>query len=420
MTETGLQPERLDLDPAPVAPERDLMSKFDPLIAERQRLLDSGVTDPFAIVMEEVRSATEAVIKGRETILLGTYNYMGMTFDPDVIAAGKQALERFGSGTNGSRMLNGTFHDHMEVEQALRDFYGVSGAIVFSTGYMANLGMISTLVGKGEYVILDADSHASIYDGCKQGYAEIVRFRHNSVEDLDKRLGRLPKEAGKLVVLEGVYSMLGDVAPLKEMVAVAKKHGAMVLSDEAHSMGFYGPTGRGVYEDQGLEGQVDFVVGTFSKSVGTVGGFCISDHPKFEAIRLACRPYIFTASLPPSVVATATASIRKLMTATEKRRRLWDNARHLHGGLTQLGFRLGTKTPDSAIVAVILEDQQQAAAMWQALLDGGLYVNMARPPATPAGTFLLRCSLCAEHSREQLDRVLGMFADAGRAVGVIA
>lgn len=417
MTETGLQPEA----PAPLAAEggRDLMSKFDGLIAERQALIDTGVTDPFAIVMEQVKSPTEAVIAGRDTILLGTYNYMGMTFDADVLAAGHAALDQFGSGTNGSRMLNGTFRDHMAVEQALRDFYGVSGAIVFSTGYMANLGMISTLAGKGDYVILDADSHASIYDGCKQGYAEIVRFRHNDVADLDKRLGRLPKDAGKLVVLEGVYSMLGDIAPLKDMVAVAKKHGAMVLSDEAHSMGFFGPNGRGVYEDQGLEGEVDFVVGTFSKSVGTVGGFCVSNHPKFEAIRLACRPYIFTASLPPSVVATAEASIRKLMTAHAKRAQLWSNARRLHGGLKAMGFRLGTENPDSAIVAVILDDQNQAVAMWQGLLEAGVYVNMARPPATPAGTFLLRCSLCAEHSDAQIDTVLAKFEAAGRTVGAI-
>ncbi|WP_213981781.1 aminotransferase class I/II-fold pyridoxal phosphate-dependent enzyme [Sphingomonas sp. dw_22] len=420
MTESLNTSSALPADPAPIAPEHDLMSKFDALIAERRKLLDSGVTDPFAIVMEQVKSPTEAVIAGRDTILLGTYNYMGMTFDPDVIQAGKDALDQFGSGTNGSRMLNGTFRDHMEVEQALREFYGTTGAIVFSTGYMANLGMISTLAGKGEYVILDADSHASIYDGCKQGYAEIVRFRHNDVEDLDKRLGRLPRDAGKLVVLEGVYSMLGDIAPLKEMVAVAKKHGAMVLSDEAHSMGFFGPNGRGVYEAQGCEGDVDFIVGTFSKSVGTVGGFCVSNHPKFEAIRLACRPYIFTASLPPSVVATAATSIRKLMHANEKRARLWENARTLHGGLTEMGFRLGTDAPDSAIIAVILEDQEQAVAMWQALLDGGLYVNMARPPATPAGTYLLRCSLCAEHTPEQIRRVLAMFQAAGRAVGVLA
>ena len=419
MTETGLQNEALPIDPPVIAPERDLMSKFDGLIAERQALIDTGVTDPFAIVMDEVKSPTEAVIAGRDTILLGTYNYMGMTFDPDVIAAGHKALDDFGSGTNGSRMLNGTFHDHIEVEQALRDFYATTGAIVFSTGYMANLGMISTLAGKGEYVILDADSHASIYDGCAQGNAEIVRFRHNSVEDLDKRLGRLPGEPAKLVVLEGVYSMLGDIAPLKEMVAVAKKHGAMVLSDEAHSMGFFGEHGRGVYEAQGLGDEVDFVVGTFSKSVGTVGGFCVSNHPKFEAIRLACRPYIFTASLPPSVVATAAASIRKLMTATEKRARLWDNARTLHGNLKDMGFRLGTENPDSAIIAVILDDQEQAVTMWQALLDAGLYVNMARPPATPAGTFLLRCSLCAEHTPEQITRISGMFRAAGQAVGVI-
>ncbi len=423
MTETGLQAEALPVDPPVIAPAdapgRDLMSKFDNLIAERQALIDTGVTDPFAIVMDQVKSPTRAVIAGRDTILLGTYNYMGMTFDPDVIAAGHAALDQFGSGTNGSRMLNGTFRDHMDAEAALREFYGVTGAIVFSTGYMANLGMISTLVGKGEYVILDADSHASIYDGCQQGNAEIVRFRHNSVEDLDKRLGRLPKEPAKLVVLEGVYSMLGDVAPLKEMVAVAKKHGAMVLSDEAHSMGFYGPNGRGVYEAQGLEADVDFVVGTFSKSVGTVGGFCVSNHPKFEAIRLACRPYIFTASLPPSVVATAAASIRKLRTAHAKRDQLWANARQLHGGLREMGFKLGTDAPDSAIVAVILDDQEQAVAMWQGLLEAGVYVNMARPPATPAGTFLLRCSLCAEHSSAQLDTVLAMFRTAGQAVGAI-
>lgn len=407
--------------PVPLTGDKpDLMSKFDAIIAERKALLDAGFTDPYAVVMEQVKSPTEAVIKGKDTILLGTYNYMGMTFDPDVIAAGKEALEKFGSGTNGSRMLNGTFRDHMEVEQALRDFYGTTGAIVFSTGYMANLGMISTLAGKGDYVILDADSHASIYDGCKQGVAEIVRFRHNSVEDLDKRLGRLPTEAGKLVVLEGVYSMLGDIAPLKEMVAVAKKHGAMVLSDEAHSMGFYGPNGRGVYEALGCEGDVDFIVGTFSKSVGTVGGFCVSNHPKFEAIRLTCRPYIFTASLPPSVVATAATSIRKLMTATKKREQLWDNARTLHAGLKEMGFKLGTEQADSAIIAVILTDQMQGAAMWQTLLENGLYVNLARPPATPAGTFLLRCSLCAEHTPEQIQRILGMFKAAGQAVGVIA
>src|SRR3569832_754526 len=369
MTDAGLTAEALPQDPAAVTPERDLMSKFDGLINEREALLATGVRDPFSIVMTEVKSPTEAVIKGKDTILLGTYNYMGMTFDPDVIQAGKDALDQFGSGTNGSRMLNGTFRDHMEVEQALREFYGTTGAIVFSTGYMANLGMISTLAGKGEYVILDADSHASIYDGCKQGYAEIVRFRHNDINDLDKRLGRLPTEAGKLVVLEGVYSMLGDIAPLKEMVAVAKKHGAMVLVDEAHSMGFIGPNGRGVAEDQGVLDQVDFVLGTFSKSVGTVGGFCVSNHPKFEIMRLVCRPYVFTASLPPSVVATAATSIRKLMHGGEKRAHLWENSKRLHAGLRQLGFTLGTDDPQTTNNTNIMPDLETGAAMWEALLQ---------------------------------------------------
>jgi len=398
----------------------DLFSKFDPLIAEREALLATGVRDPYAIVMDKVLSPTEAMINGRKTILLGTYNYMGMTFDPDVVAAGKKALDEFGSGTTGSRVLNGTYQGHKECEEALKEFYGTEHAIVFSTGYQANLGMISTLAGKGDYIILDADSHASIYDGCWLGNAEVVRFRHNSVEDLDKRLGRLPVEAGKLVVLEGVYSMMGDIAPLKEMVAVAKKHGAMILCDEAHGMGFFGEHGRGVFEEAGVADDIDFVVGTFSKSVGTVGGFCVSNHPKFEVLRLVCRPYVFTASLPPSVVATAAASIRKLMHAGDKRAHLWKNSRRLHKGLRDMGYKLGTDTAQSAIIAVILTDMAQAVALWQGLLEAGLYVNTARPPATPAGMFLLRCSLCAEHSDEQVDQILGMFEQAGRATGVIS
>ena len=264
----------------------DLFSKFDPLIEQRAALLATGVTDPFSLVMEKVLSPTVAICNGRETILLGTYNYMGMTFDEDVIAAGKDALDKFGSGTTGSRVLNGTYQGHKECEDALKEFYAMDHAMVFSTGYQANLGIISTIAGKGDYVILDIDSHASIYDGCKMGDAEIVAFRHNDVEALEKRLKRLPAEAGKLVVLEGVYSMLGDVAPLKEMIRVSKENGAMVLVDEAHSMGFIGEHGRGVAEAQGEIDEVDFIIGTLSKSVGTVGGFCVSNHPKFEILRL--------------------------------------------------------------------------------------------------------------------------------------
>ncbi len=397
----------------------DLFSKFDALIAQREGLLSTGVMDPFSLVMEEVKSPTVAVVNGKETILLGTYNYMGMTFDDDVIAAGKTALDEFGAGTTGSRVLNGTFQGHKECEDALKEFYDMKYAMVFSTGYQANLGIISTIAGKGDYIILDIDSHASIYDGCKMGDAEIVAFRHNDVEALEKRLKRLPADAGKLVVLEGVYSMLGDVAPLKEMIRISKEAGAMILVDEAHSMGFIGENGRGVAEEQGVLDDVDFVIGTFSKSVGTVGGFCVSNHPKFEIMRLVCRPYVFTASLPPAVVACSATSIRKLMHNGNKRAHLWENSKTLHKGLRDLGFQLGTPEAQSAIIAVIMPDLEKGAAMWQALLLNGLYVNLARPPATPAGMTLLRCSLCAEHTVEQVADILDRFERAGKAVGII-
>ena len=397
----------------------DLLSKFDPIIAMREELLSTGLTDPFNLVMERVVSPTVAICNGRETILLGTYNYMGMTFDPDVIAAGKQALDDFGSGTTGSRVLNGTYSPHKDCEAALREFYAMDHAMVFSTGYQANLGIISTIAGKDDYIVLDIDSHASIYDGCALGNANIVPFRHNDIGALEKRLARIPEGAGKLVVLEGVYSMLGDIAPLKEMVAVSKAAGAMVLVDEAHSMGFIGEHGRGVAEAQGVIDDVDFIIGTFSKSVGTVGGFCVSNHPKFEILRLVCRPYVFTASLPPSVVATAATSIRKLMHGSDKRAHLLENSKRLHNGLTALGFKLGTDEPQSAIIAVIMPDLEKGAMMWDALLNEGLYVNLARPPATPAGMTLLRCSLCAEHKSEQVEQILAMFEAAGRATGCI-
>jgi len=409
-----------DLATATKAPKGDLFSKFDDIIQVRETLLATGVEDPYNLVMEKVLSPTRAICNGRDTILLGTYNYMGMTFDPDVLDAGQQALVDYGSGTTGSRVLNGTYQGHKECEDALKEFYGMDHAMVFSTGYQANLGIISTIAGKGDYVVLDIDSHASIYDGCAMGKAEIVPFKHNDVEALEKRLRRIPEEAGKLVVLEGVYSMMGDVAPLKEMIAISKRYGAMVLVDEAHSMGFIGENGRGVAEAQGVIEDVDFIIGTFSKSVGTVGGFCVSNHPKFDIMRLVCRPYVFTASLPPSVVATAATSIRKLMHGANKRAHLWENSKRLHGGLKDLGFDIGTEQAQSAIVAVIMPDLERGAMMWEALLKEGLYVNLARPPATPAGMTLLRCSLCAEHSAEEVETILSMFERAGKAVGIIS
>ena len=409
------QPQPLEAQ----AGDKDLFSKFDDIIALREGLLAQGREDPFSLVMEKVLSPTRAICNGRETILLGTYNYMGMTFDPDVVEAGKEALADFGSGTTGSRVLNGTYQGHKECEEALREFYDMDHAMVFSTGYQANLGIISTIAGKGDYIVLDIDSHASIWDGCAMGQAEVVPFKHNDIAAMEKRLKRIPEGAGKLVVLEGVYSMLGDIAPLKEMVAVAKKYGAMVLVDEAHSMGFIGENGRGVVEDAGVIDDVDFIIGTFSKSVGTVGGFCVSNHPKFEIMRLVCRPYVFTASLPPSVVATAATSIRKLMHSSNKRAHLWENSKNLHAGLRKLGFKLGTEEPQSAIIAVIMPDLEKGAHMWETLIHNGLYVNLARPPATPANMTLLRCSLCAEHSEEEVGRILEIFEKSGKETGII-
>ncbi len=389
----------------------DLLDKYEALIAERDALGFQD-SDPLSLVIDEVLSPTEAMIGGRRTILAGTNNYMGMTFDPDAIAAAKDALDAFGTGTTGSRILNGTYGGHRALEEELKAFYGTAHAMVFSTGYQANLGMITGLAGRGDYVLIDADSHASIYDACNMGQADVVRFAHNDPDSLSRRLRRLPAEAGKLVVVEGVYSMLGDRAPLVELVEATREAGAQIMVDEAHSMGFCGRTGRGVAQEQGVEEKVDFIVGTFSKSVGTVGGFCVSNHPKFEVLRYASRPYMFTASLPPSVVASATSAIRSIAHADNRRGHLWALVRQLHGGLKAQGFRLGTDTVESPVVAVRLPSQNAMFGMCRELLNEGVYVNAVRPPATPSGMYLLRCSLGAGHSAAQVERILDAFASA--------
>ncbi len=400
-------------------PTVDLLDKYDWVIEQRDSLKTGG-RDSVGVVMEKVLSPTEAIIDGKHTILVGTYNYMGMTFEPEVIEAGKQALTDFGTGTTGSRVLNGTYSLHKKLEADLASFYGVAHCMVFSAGYLANLALCSALTAKGDYIIIDADSHASIYDGCAMGNADIVRFRHNSAEDLAKRLKRLPDDVGKLVVLEGVYSMMGDIAPLKELVAAAKEGGAQIMVDEAHAMGFFGHHGRGVVEAAGCEADVDFIMGTFSKSIGTMGGFVVSNHPKFDVLRLMARPYVFTASLPPSVIATATKAVEIIARSHNKRAQLWAATEHLHKGLRDLGFTLGTATAESAIIGVIMPDSDMNVKMWASLLEHGVYVNMARPPATPAGVFLLRCSLCAAHTPEQIDTILAAFKTAGLATGLLA
>tara|TARA_R110002096_G_scaffold409077_4_gene608355 strand:- start:2494 stop:3696 length:1203 start_codon:yes stop_codon:yes gene_type:complete len=395
----------------------DLFDKFDPIVQLRASL-PFEKADPFKVVMDDIISETEAIVAGRHTILAGTNNYMGMTFYQDAIDAAKKALDDFGTGTTGSRVLNGTYGGHKELESTIADFYGMDHCMVFSTGYQANLGMISTLGGKDDFVIIDADSHASIYDACKLGNATVVRFKHNDTEHMEKRLKRLPEDAGKLLVVEGIYSMLGDAAPLKEMLEVAKKYGCTTLVDEAHSMGFCGENGRGVAEALGVEHLVDFYVGTFSKSIGTVGGFAVSNHPKFDVLRFVCRPYIFTASLPPSVVASATAAIKGIKLSGNRRAHLWENANRLHKGLKNAGFNLATEKAESPIIAVQVPDVQLGTRFWEQLLLQGVYVNMAAPPATPLGIFLMRVSVCAQHSSEQIDLIIERFKKTAEIVGL--
>lgn len=394
-----------------------LFDRFHELRAAHGQVKACGA-DPFDVKMDRILSSTEAEIEGRRTILCGSNNYLGLTFDAESIAAAKRSLDTFGTGTTGSRIANGSYDDHNALEQDLADFYGKKHCMVFTTGYQANLGAISTLAGPGDYLLVDADSHASIYDACRLGHATVIRFRHNDPVDLDKRLARLATEPGnKIVVVEGIYSMLGDHAPLKDFVAVKKKHGAYLLVDEAHSMGVMGKTGRGCLEHDGVDADVDFITGTFSKSMGAIGGFLISDHPGFDILRVACRPYMFTASLPPAIVASVRASLARLRAEPEMMTRLWQNVDTLYDGLQAKGFRLGKQR--GPVVAVHINGPELAAMAWHGLLSNGVYVNLALPPATPSGTALLRCSVCAAHTTAQLEQVIEALTHVGRQLGII-
>ena len=386
-----------------------ILDKLCVVSEARKALLPPGV-DPFNVVIEEIYSATEASIQGRRVLLAGTNNYLGLTFDPQCIKAAQVSLEKEGTGTTGSRMANGTFAGHRDLEKDLASFYSCSEAIVFSTGFVANLGVISTLAGPGDVIVLDADSHASIYDACRMSGAEMIRFRHNNLEDLEKKLKRLgPKAEKTLIIVEGIYSMLGDCAPLAEIAALKKKYGTWLLVDEAHSMGVLGDHGRGMAEAAGVEDDVDFIVGTFSKSLGSIGGYCVSNHPELALIRYVCRSYVFTASPSPSTIASVRAALQAIQTKPQLRTRLWDNATLLYQGLKELGFELG---PDlSPVVAIRVPTREKTLLAWQTLLDRGIYVNLVFPPAAPAGMSLLRCSISAAHSPEQVDFILETFSD---------
>ncbi len=386
---------------------QDLFEKHRSL-GERGAALGRFGTNPLAVSNSQVISPTRAIINGRETILAGTNNYMGVTFDPSCIAAGQQALAAFGTGTTGSRIANGTYDMHLALEREIADFLGRRHCIVFSTGYQANLGMIAGLAGPKDTIYLDADSHSSIYDGCTLSRAQLVRFRHNDPEDLDRRLARADNEGGRLVVLEGIYSMVGDRPPLAEFIEVKRRRGFQLLVDEAHSFGVLGRHGRGLAEEAGLEEECDFIVGTFSKSIGAIGGFGAGNHPMFELLRYAMRPYMFTASSSPASIATSLQALRVLKGKPELRERIAANSVRLFNGFRALGLVTGCDVP-SPVVAVRCPDELSCYAMWNQLLDHGVYVNMAIPPGTPGGLCLLRCSVSAAHATSDIDEIIALF-----------
>ena len=389
-----------------------LLEKFS-VAGQLKSSLEQAGHDPTDVVFDTLISATEGVVDGRTTILAGTNNYLGLTFDPDCIDAGVAAMKSYGTGTTGSRMANGSYAAHRLLEKDLADFYQCSNAMVFSTGYAANLGVLTALLGKGDAVLLDSDAHASLYDGCGMSSADIYRFKHNDTQSLERRLARLGDRAGRcLIVVEGMYSVLGDCAPLAGIVEIKERYGAMLLVDEAHSLGVYGEQGRGLAEAQGVLDKVDFIVGTFSKSLGAMGGFCASPHDVLGLFRYVSRPFMFTASPSPAIMATTREALHKLRTQPELRDKMWSNARQLYTGLERLGFELGPEV--SPVVAVRCKDKASALSNWNQLLEAGVYVNMMLPPATPGGASFLRCSISAAHTPEQVSTVIEKFAELGR------
>jgi len=392
-----------------------LFDKFQTMADFQAELAERDVV-PFGAVTEEILSATEGVVEGKKVILAGTNNYMGLSFDSRCIAAAQAAVAKWGTGTTGSRLANGSFAEHQALEEEIARFYGVGNAIVFSTGYAATMGMCATLAGPGDVILLDADSHASIYSGVKLSDADIIRYKHNDPDDLAKRMRRLGDRAGQtLIIAEGIYSMLGDVAPLREIAEVKREYGGYLLVDEAHSMGVLGDSGRGAAQAAGVEDDVDFTVGTFSKSLGSIGGFCVSRHSELEAIRFCIKAYIFTASSSPSVIASTREALRIISREPERRQRVWDNANRLYDGLKALELPVGPSA--SPVVAVEMLDRSRTIDCWKALMEAGVYVNLVIPPASPSTNFLLRNSVSAAHSSEQIDTIIEAYA-ALKAAGL--
>jgi 8-amino-7-oxononanoate synthase len=360
---------------------------------------------------------TEVVIGGKKMIMIGSNNYLGLTQDERVKKAAIQAIEKFGSGCTGSRFLNGTLSLHEELEARLADFMNTEAALVFSTGFQTNQGTISAIVGRRDLVVGDSENHASIVDGTRLAFGKALKYRHNEMNDLDRVLSRNHTTGGILIVTDGVFSMGGDIVNLPELVKVAQKHKARIMLDDAHSIGVLGKHGRGTAEHFGLEDQVDLVMGTFSKSFASIGGYIAGAKDVLHFIKHTSRALIFSASPPPAAVATVIAALDILIKEPERRERLWHNYHKMKNGFTQLGFNTGkTQTP---IIPIMIGDDEKTFGFWRLLFENGIFSNPVVSPAVPPGMSLLRTSYMATHTDEELDKVLGLFEKLGKKIGII-
>ena len=392
-----------------------LLDKLQPIAARIADFGDGPI--PFDTVIDEVCGPTEVIIAGRRTLMCGSNNYFGLSFHPAVMAAAADAIALEGAGTTGSRAANGTYAAHRRLEAAFAALYARRHALVFTTGYQANLGVISGLCGPGDSVLLDVESHASLYDGARLSGAQVFAFRHNSPDDLARKLKRQPDLSRCLVVVEGLYSISGDLAPLAAIAAACREAGAYLMVDEAHSFGVYGARGLGRAEAEGVLEDVDFIVGTFSKALAGVGGFCVSNHQALKLLHFAARPYVFTASGSPATIAGTAAALAILQSDADLRERLWRNVRRARAGLSAVGFAIGPT--ESPIVPIAIGAPERTVAMWQALLDAGVYANIVLPPACRPEACLLRTSYSAAHTPEEIDRAVAAFERAGRALCII-
>ena len=359
---------------------------------------------------------TVVLIEGKERVMMGSNNYLGLTHHPRVLESSRRALEMFGSGCTGSRFLNGTLDLHEQLEARLAQFLGKEAALVFSTGYQANLGLISGLVGRGDIVFLDKLDHASIVDGAKMSFGETERFNHGDLDQLELRLSR-HGERGKLVIVDGVYSMEGNIADIPGLAKVVQKHGAALAVDDAHSIGVLGPNGEGTAHHFGMQDEVDLIVGTFSKSLASIGGFVAGTESVIHYLKHHARPLIFTAALPPANTAGVLAALEVMQSEPERRTRLWENTRRLQNGFRSLGFDIGpTQTP---IVPVLIGTLENTFLFWRRLFDAGVFTNPVVPPAVPPDECRLRTSLMATHTADQIDFALEQFATLGKEMGII-